>query len=91
MQIFIYCKGTLHVSDVTAPIIRSTKSFLILLIMGVVTPKTCRVSLQYINICILLQLVGFLLTWNYDARTYELKILFLINFLSHMLTRVRSL
>ena len=26
MQIFIYCKVTLHVSDVTAPIIRSTKN-----------------------------------------------------------------
>ena len=25
MQIFIYCKATLHVSGVTAPIIRSTK------------------------------------------------------------------
>jgi len=25
MQTFIYCKVTLHVSDVTAPIIRSTK------------------------------------------------------------------
>ena len=26
MQIFIYCKATLHVSGVTAPIIRSTKN-----------------------------------------------------------------
>jgi len=26
MQIFIYCKVTLHVSGVTAPIIRSTKT-----------------------------------------------------------------
>jgi len=26
MQIFIYCKVTLHVSGVTAPIIRSTKN-----------------------------------------------------------------
>jgi len=26
MQIFIYCKATLHVSAVTAPIIRSTKT-----------------------------------------------------------------
>jgi len=26
MQIFIYCKATLHVSGVTAPIIRSTKT-----------------------------------------------------------------
>jgi len=25
MQIFIYCKATLHVSGVTAPIIKSTK------------------------------------------------------------------
>jgi len=29
--------------------------------MGAVTPETCRVALQYINICILLHLVGFLL------------------------------
>jgi len=27
MQIFIYCKVTLHVSGVTEPIIRSTKNF----------------------------------------------------------------
>ena len=82
MQIFIYCKATLHVSGVTAPIIRSTKSvtaasstghnigtatsfqrghverkyydlyrrlrlqFLVLLMTGVVTPETCRVTLQ---------------------------------------------
>jgi len=26
MQIFIYCKFTLHVSGVTAPVIRSTKT-----------------------------------------------------------------
>jgi len=26
MQIFIYCKDTLHVSGVTAPIIKSTKT-----------------------------------------------------------------
>ena len=84
MQIFIYCKTTLHVSGVTAPIIRSTKNcirslwyspyylyryspptwsdrdwlvpiiprwrlrvqFLILLMMGAVTPETCTVVLQ---------------------------------------------
>jgi len=70
MQIFIYCKVTLHVSGVTAPIIRSTKKcnrnhaggkylyqyydlyqrlrlhFLVLLMMGAVTPETCRVTLQ---------------------------------------------
>jgi len=64
MQIFIYCKATIHVSDVTAPIIRSIKNcthslryrsyylyrrlwvqFLILLMMGAVTPETCRVAL----------------------------------------------
>ena len=33
--------------------------------MGAVTPETCRVTLQWINICILLHLVGFLLTWNW--------------------------
>ena len=86
MRIFIYCKVTLHVSCVTAPIIRSTKNcnrslrywsyckiqanthyqfipvnpcilqydlyrrlrlqFLVLLMMGAVTPETCRVTLQ---------------------------------------------
>jgi len=30
--------------------------------MGAVTPETCRVTLQWINICILLHLIGFLLT-----------------------------
>ena len=94
MQIFIYCKVTLHVSGVTAPIIRSTKNsnhslryrsqywysyfpptwphydlyrrlwlqFLVLLMMGAVTPETRRVTLHYVNICMLLDLVGFLLT-----------------------------
>jgi len=71
MQIFIYCKVTLHVLGVPAPIIRSTKNcncnlrysyfapvwpaghgrrlrlqFLVLLMMGAVTPETCRVILQ---------------------------------------------
>ena len=54
MQIFIYCKVILHVSGVTAPIISSTKNcnrrlrlqFLVLLMMGAVTPETCRVTLQ---------------------------------------------
>jgi len=32
--------------------------------MGAVTPETCRVTLQKINICILLHLVGILLTAN---------------------------
>jgi len=65
MQIFIYCKATLHVAGVTAPIISSTKNcnrnlrykyydlyrrlrlqFLVLLMMGAVTPEKCRVALQ---------------------------------------------
>ena len=53
-----YCKTTLHVSDVTAHIIRSAKNcnrsryrrlrlqFLALLMMGAVTYETCRVILQ---------------------------------------------
>jgi len=41
--------------------------------MGAVTPETCRVTLQWINICILLHLVGYLLILNYDARNRELK------------------
>jgi len=36
MQIFIYCKVTLHVSGVTAPIIRSTKN--------------CNHSLRYVQL-----------------------------------------
>ena len=79
MQIFIYCKVTLHVSGVTAPIIRSTKN--------------CNRSLRYKSLywysyfpptwpdratlegssCILLHLVGVLLTLNYDARNHEFK------------------
>jgi len=54
MQIFIYGKVNLHVSGVTAPSIRSTKNcnrslrlqFLVLLMMGAVTPETCTVTLQ---------------------------------------------
>ena len=47
--------------------------FLILLVIGTVTPETCRVVLQWINICILLHLLDFLFTFNYDARNHELK------------------
>ena len=47
MQIFIYCKVTLHVSGVTAPIIMSTKNCnCIFLMMGAMTTETCRVTLQ---------------------------------------------
>jgi len=72
MQIFIYCKAILHVSGVTAPIIRVLKTVTAasvtghntgaatslqrgligtssrsgLLMMGTVTPETCRVALQ---------------------------------------------
>ena len=82
MQIFIYNKAPVHVSGVTAPIIRSTKNwnrslryrsyylyrrlrvqFLILLMMAAVTPETCRVVLQWINICILLHLLDFYSHW----------------------------
>jgi len=37
--------------------------FLILLMMGAVTPETCRVVLQWINICILLYLLDFYSHW----------------------------
>ena len=71
----------------TSPIIRSTKNcnrnllyrrlrlqFLVLLMMGAVTPETCRVILQLNKSdCILLRLVGFYLILNYDARNHELK------------------
>jgi len=43
------------------------------MMMGAVTPETCRVALQWINICILLHLLDFLFTLNYDARNHELK------------------
>ena len=57
MQIFIYCKITLHVSGVTAPIISAATSLqrgpigprwreVAALMMGAVTPETCRVILQ---------------------------------------------
>jgi len=42
--------------------------------MGAVTPETCRVNSQRINICLLWHLVGFLLTLNCDARNRELKL-----------------
>jgi len=45
----------------------------VLLMVGAVTPKTCRVTLQWINICMLLHLVGFLLTLNYDAWNHVFK------------------
>ena len=90
MQIFIHCKTTLHVSGVTAPIIRSMKNYpqppvqvwqydlyrrlrvqyLILVMMGAVTPETYRVVLRWINICILLHMLDFLpvilvrISWN---------------------------
>ena len=54
MQIFIHCKTTLHVSGVTARV-----QFLILLMMGAVTPEICRVVLQWINIWTLLHLLDF--------------------------------
>jgi len=76
MQIFIHCKTILHVSGVTAPIIRSIKTVpgaagtvLILLMMGAMIPETCTVVLQWINICILLHLLDFYShnTLNYVA------------------------
>jgi len=86
-QIFIHCKVTLHVSGVAAPIIRSTKNCNRNLryrysyfpptwpagLMGAATPETWRVTLQWVNICVLLHLVGFLLTLNCDTRNHELK------------------
>ena len=92
MQIFIHCKTTLHVSGVTAPIIRSIKTctrslryrsyylyrklrvqFLILLMMGAVTPETCRVVLLWINMCILLHLLDFYSHWITMHGTTSLK------------------
>ena len=49
--------------------------FLVLLMMGAVTPETCRVILQWNKSgYILLRLVGLLFNMNYDARNHELKI-----------------
>jgi hypothetical protein len=39
-----------------------------------VTPETCRVTWQWINVCILLHRVGPLLTMNHDARNHVFKI-----------------
>ena len=48
--------------------------FLVLLMMGAVTPETCRVTLQWNKSdCILLHLVGLLFSVNYDAWNHELK------------------
>jgi len=40
-----------------------------------VTPETCRVTWQWINICILLHWVGPLLTLNHDAQNHVFKII----------------
>ena len=42
---------------------------LILLMMGAVTTETCRVVLQWINICILLHLLDFYSHWMSDSLT----------------------
>jgi len=41
---------------------------------GCMTPETCRVTWQRINVCILLHRVGPLLTLNHDARNHVFKI-----------------
>jgi len=109
MQTFIHCKTTVHVSGVTAPIIRSIKycnrslqyrsyylyrysppwsdrdavpirpcwrlrlQYLTLLMMGAVTPETCRVVLQWINVCTLLHLLDFYSHWIMMHGTTSLK------------------
>ena len=40
---------------------------------GCMTPETCRVTWQWINVCILLHRVGPLLTLNHDAWNHEFK------------------
>ena len=75
---FIHCHVTLHVSVVTQPssgVLKTVSatsgvchgngtvtSFHRGLMMGAVTPETCRVSWQWINVCILLHRGGPLLT-----------------------------
>jgi len=44
--------------------------------MGAVTPETCRVTLQQINICILLHLVEFLLTLIFKEVTVDFSAVF---------------
>ena len=51
--------GTQSRSDHVDLYRRLQVQFLILLMMGAVTPETCRVVLQWINICILLHLLDF--------------------------------
>ena len=56
------------------PIPEAAVTVLVLLMMGAVTPETCRVTLQWNKSgCILLHLVGLLFNMNYDARNHELK------------------
>ena len=58
--------------------------FLLLQMMGAVTPETCRVIVQYINICILLHLVGFLLKLNFinvnEISSTKIKTLYIVQF-----------
>ena len=66
MQTFIYCKVTLHVSGVTAPIIRSTKT--VTSTSGIGHNTGTATSFQRST------LEGswtFLLTLNHDARNHE--------------------
>jgi len=51
---------------------------LILLMMGAVTPETCRVVLQWINICILLHLLDFYSHWITMHATISLKFMAII-------------
>ena len=76
--------GTGHNTDAATSLQRG--------LIGAVTPETCRVALQLINICILLHLVGFLLTLNHDAWNHELKIYswYLSGMQEHMLLHTRQ-
>ena len=55
--------------------------FLILLMMGAVTPETCRVALQWINICVLSHLLDFYSHWIKMHGTTSLKFAQFVHFM----------
>jgi len=76
VPIRLRCSGV--AVQVVWPVPEAAVHCLILLMMGAVTPETCRVVLQWINICILLHLLDFYSHWIMMHGTMSLKFLELI-------------